>query len=238
MSISRYIPNTITSMNLVCGIIGVVFAFEGRQDIAFIMMLASAVFDFLDGLSARALGAYSEMGKELDSLCDQVSFGVLPSVMMFSLMKELSPDSCLRWTTLAVAVFGALRLAKFNVDERQHMSFIGLPTPACAILCGAICHAATVSPDGMIAQWCSNQFVLPALSIVLCILLVCGIPMISLKFSRQDERRTVVTRIVFACGIACCGIIVALTSGPWSLVAALTICWYILLNVISSLFTK
>ena len=83
MSIKKYIPNAITSMNLVCGIIGVIFAFKARFDLAFYMMIAAAVFDFMDGLAARALGAYSDMGKELDSLCDMVSFGVLPSVMLY-----------------------------------------------------------------------------------------------------------------------------------------------------------
>ena len=98
MSIKKYIPDFITSMNLLCGVIGVVFAFKGRFDLAFYLMLAGAVCDFCDGLVARLLGAYSDLGKELDSLADLVSFGVLPSVMLYSLMKtfmfEIGRASC------------------------------------------------------------------------------------------------------------------------------------------------
>ena len=83
MSIKKHIPNTITLMNLLCGVIGVMAAIVGRTDLAFLLMLAAALFDFCDGLAARLLGAYSPVGKELDSLADMVSFGVLPSVMLF-----------------------------------------------------------------------------------------------------------------------------------------------------------
>ena len=124
--IRKIIPDTITSMNLVCGIIGVVFAFRGRCDIAFVLMLAAAVFDFLDGFAARALDAYSDMGKELDSLCDLVSFGVLPAVMLFNTAKMSCCPEWACWTALAIAVFSAVRLAKFNVDPRQTDGFIGL----------------------------------------------------------------------------------------------------------------
>ncbi len=83
MNIVKHIPNTITSMNLLCGVLGVIFTLDGRIDIAFYLMLAAAVFDFFDGFSARLLKAYSDIGKELDSLADVVSFGVLPSVLAF-----------------------------------------------------------------------------------------------------------------------------------------------------------
>ena len=89
MSLKKYIPNTITSMNALSGCVGVVFALQGRPDIAFLFMLAAAVFDFCDGLAARLLQAYSPMGKELDSLSDMVSFGVLPSMMMVGTMQGL-----------------------------------------------------------------------------------------------------------------------------------------------------
>lgn len=119
-----YIPDFITSMNLLCGVIGVVFAFKCRFDMAFYFMLAAAVFDFLDGFVARLLGAYSDLGKELDSLSDVVSFGVLPSVMLYSLMKTfMFGESLVCWVPLLIAVFSGIRLAKFNVDTRQHSSF-------------------------------------------------------------------------------------------------------------------
>ena len=98
------------------------------------MVLAAAVFDFLDGLAARALDAYSDIGKELDSLCDVVSFGVLPALMLYRTMVDLSGAGVFCCLPLVLAVFSALRLAKFNVDERQHGSFLGLPTPAAAMI--------------------------------------------------------------------------------------------------------
>ena len=117
MNIVKYIPNTITSMNLLCGVLGVIATFSGRLDAAFCLMLAAAVCDFLDGFSARLLKAYSDIGKELDSLSDMISFGVLPSLMMYSLVNQMNPGSWLRFAPLAVAVFSGLRLAKFNVVE-------------------------------------------------------------------------------------------------------------------------
>ena len=137
MTLKKYIPDFITSMNLVCGLIGVIFAFKSRLDLAFYCMLAAAVFDFLDGLAARLLDAYSDLGRELDSLCDLVSFGVLPGLMLCRLMQTYHfDDTWLSWLPLVLAVFSALRLAKFNVDTRQAAGFLGLPTPASGLLCG------------------------------------------------------------------------------------------------------
>lgn len=138
-----YIPDFITSMNLLCGVIGVVFAFKCRFDMAFYFMLAAAVFDFLDGFVARLLGAYSDLGKELDSLSDVVSFGVLPSVMLYSLMKTfMFGESLVCWVPLLIAVFSGIRLAKFNVDTRQHSSFWDFllrRVRCCAHLCHISC---------------------------------------------------------------------------------------------------
>ena len=168
MKLVKYIPDAVTSMNLVCGVIGVIFAFKGRFEYAFPLMLAAAVFDFLDGFAARALHAYSDLGRELDSLCDLVSFGVLPSVMLYKLMCVCSfSEGWLCWTPLLISVFSALRLAKFNVDERQSENFLGLPTPACAILCGALCYFVAFSPAGFLATWCTSPFFIPVLTVVL-----------------------------------------------------------------------
>ena len=133
MSIIRHIPNTITSMNLLLGIMGVICTFDGNFEAAFCLMLAAAVCDFCDGLSARLLGAYSDVGKELDSLADMVSFGLLPSLMLHRLMVSIGGESLLSYIPLIIAVLSAVRLAKFNVDERQTDNFIGLATPACAM---------------------------------------------------------------------------------------------------------
>ena len=165
MQIVKHIPNSITSMNLVSGSIGVIFCLSGDVRTAFVLMIASAVFDFFDGFAARMLGAYSEIGKELDSLADMVSFGLLPALMLHETMVLSGTAGTLSstagtlsgtgnwisWLPLVLAAFSALRLAKFNLDERQHDSFIGLPTPAAAMICGSLAYyvasvAATPAP--------------------------------------------------------------------------------------------
>ena len=231
MKITRYIPDTITSMNLLCGIIGVVFAFKGRFEIAFPMMLGAAVCDFCDGLAARALKAYSDLGKELDSLADMVSFGVLPSVMLYNLMKACSfGESALCFIPLLLAVFSGLRLAKFNIDDRQHESFLGLPTPAAAMLCGSLCYFAASEPTSWFAIWCGGKLFIPALTLALCALLVCEIPMFSLK--KFGDRKP----LRFLVDVAVVVIFVVLMKLNWSLAVLLTFIVYILKNIIYAIF--
>ncbi|MBR6346797.1 MAG: CDP-diacylglycerol--serine O-phosphatidyltransferase [Bacteroidales bacterium] len=176
MKLKSFIPDTITLMNLLSGIIGVIFVFDGRPQLAFVMMLAAACFDFMDGAAARLLKAYSDLGKELDSLSDMVSFGVLPSLMMFC-----CAPSPWRWICLCLALFSALRLAKFNVDTRQSTNFLGIPTPSAAMLSGAVVCYASASPDSMVADFAASVWGLPLLTVILSALLVCEIPMFSLK---------------------------------------------------------
>lgn len=135
-AIKSNIPNAVTCLNLVSGCVGVVFAFRNQFDLVAYCMLASGLFDLLDGLIARALGVSSAIGKELDSLADVVSFGFLPGVIYFQLLSQalLIPDtgplsSWLPYAGFIVTVFSALRLAKFNLDERQQSDFVGLNTP-------------------------------------------------------------------------------------------------------------
>lgn len=229
----KFIPDCITSMNLLCGIIGVVFAFKGRLDIAFLFMLGGAVFDFFDGFAARALGAYSDMGKELDSLSDDVTFGVLPSVMLYKLMCNCTvSDAWYCYIPLLIAVFSGLRLAKFNVDERQHASFIGMPTPACAMLCGALCCFVQATPDGFLARICAIPAVIPAMSLILCYLLVCELPMFSFKFKKDDPSSLKGARIVLASIAAVTAAAVLVLGLDWSLIFFLIVAAYILENVI------
>jgi len=124
-SITRHIPNTVTCLNLFSGCIACVMAFEAEYELAMLFIVLSAVFDFFDGMLARALHAHSKIGKDLDSLADDVSFGVAPSVLVFSLFKEVHYPSLLidfqdyiPYLAFIISVFSALRLAKFNVDER------------------------------------------------------------------------------------------------------------------------
>ena len=178
MSIKKHIPNTITLMNLLCGVIGVMAAVVGRTDIAFFLMLAAALFDFCDGLAARLLGAYSVIGKELDSLCDMVSFGVLPSVMLVyaSVNSSLSPQ-WLSYIPVFLALMSALRLAKFNVDERQGTDFIGVATPTAAIMSGALCYSGIELPG----------WFYPAFAVVMGLLLVSEIPMFGMKIAKGHK---------------------------------------------------
>ena len=194
MSIKKHIPNTITSLNLLCGVIGIICIFDfGRMEVPFIFMLAAVVFDFCDGLAARMLNSYSPVGKELDSLADVVSFGVLPALMMAMVCETTAQGwmGYLSWIPLLIAVFSALRLAKFNIDERQHESFIGLPTPASALICGSFCCIAIYLPESW-DKWL--PVIVAGISILLCILLVCGMPMFSFKFGK-GYKADVVTKM-------------------------------------------
>lgn len=138
--ITRHVPNTLTCLNLFSGCVACVVAFHGSFLGALFFVLLSALFDFLDGLMARLLHAPSPIGKDLDSLADEVSFGVAPSVIVYSLFKEMTYDGPLEslaagfpYLAFLIAVFSALRLAKFNNDARQTVSFVGLPVPAHAL---------------------------------------------------------------------------------------------------------
>ena len=232
----KYIPDCITSMNLACGIIGVVFAFKGRPDIAFILMLAAAAADFLDGLAARALGAYSDLGKELDSLSDLVSFGVLPSVMLYNLSRTcMFGESWICWIPLAIALASGIRLAKFNVDTRQTDSFLGLPTPACAMLVGSLCYYVAADPACFLAEWCAGPVFIPVLSVCLCALLVSEVPMFSLKFHRDDPSVVKGKRMAFAAIVLAAILVCAICGLNWSLIILLSLVLYVVKNLVYSI---
>ena len=232
MKIIRHIPDTITSMNLLCGAVGVICAFEGRLESAFYLMIAAAVFDFLDGFAARALGAHTDIGKELDSLSDMVSFGLLPAIMLHRLMVETGNASAWSYIPLAIAVFSALRLAKFNIDDSQKDNFIGLATPACAMLCGALVHYICKTPDSFLAPWAGTRLFIPVLSLVLCALLVSRIPMFSLKFKAGQK-----DSIVYKLRIGFIGFCVAVTIAiflfglQFSMIFIVAVTGYIIMNI-------
>lgn len=126
----KQIPNAITCANLFSGCVGIVFAFKGELEIAAYFVLLAGIFDFFDGMAARLLNVKSEIGKQLDSLADMVSFGLLPGAVMFQLLKLSNYSSeYLPYLAFIITVFSALRLAKFNIDKRQTEDFIGLNTP-------------------------------------------------------------------------------------------------------------
>ena len=232
MGIRKHIPNTVTSMNLICGIIGVIVALNGNLMLAFILMLAAAVFDFFDGFAARLLKAYSDIGKELDSLADDVSFGVLPAVMLYCIYG--TDLRILRFFPLVLAAFSALRLAKFNLDERQHSSFIGLPTPACAMICGSMVCLAAACPDSFLAMLCMSDVFIPVLTIALSFLLVSNIPMFAMKVATgtQASKGEKTARVVFFAVAAASAAVTVIWKLNWCVIPFVTFVSYVLINVI------
>ena len=194
LKIKNSIPNFITSLNIAAGSLSIIFSFEGLPKEAAYFILAAAGFDFLDGLSARLLNARSDMGKELDSLADIISFGVAPAIIVYHIMKSsllidvLYPHNLETYRMLylfsfvLIPVFSGLRLAKFNVDDRQTSSFIGLPTPANALFFAAIPIVASQNPFEPILFLFYNKDYLLYIIIISSLLLVSPIPMFSFKF--------------------------------------------------------
>jgi len=178
----KHIPNIFTALNIICGFLGVTQAFSSHENgllIACYLVGIAAIFDFIDGMSARLLGAYSDLGKQFDSLADMVSFGLLPGIIMYKLMLVSSPSgSMLPYAATVIPLFSALRLAKFNLGADQEDSFIGLPTPAHAILLASLPLAGYQHVDISILV---NPEVLALLSGITSFLLVSRVPMFSLK---------------------------------------------------------
>lgn len=224
--ITRHIPNVLTCLNLFSGCIAGVMAFESRYELALLFIIISAVFDFFDGLAARALGAHSTIGKDLDSLADDVSFGVAPSLIVFSLFKEMpyptymeGTATWLPYSAFLISVFSALRLAKFNNDTRQTTSFIGLPVPANALFWASLVagyHSLLVSGD-------VHPLCLLAVVCLFSWLLVSEIPMFSLKFKNLSWKDNKVSFIFL---LFCILFLVTLQVRGF----ATCIVWYILLS--------
>ena len=227
MALYKHIPNTITSMNLLAGIMGVIFTLEGRLEWALPLMILAAVFDFCDGLAARFLGAYSPIGGDLDSLADVVSFGVLPALMLYKVLPVDAP-AILRYIPLFVAVMSAVRLAKFNVDDRQTSDFIGLPTPSCAMVCGSLAyflHLEGGVPTG------TGVWLVDAIAVILGLLLVSEVPMFGMKI-KKGHKLLDTKRIAFLILAAACILAVILTKQNWSLAVLAVFSAYIVENLV------
>lgn len=231
----KHIPNFITSMNLFSGCIAIVMAFEGAFIWVVFWVILAAIFDFFDGMSARLLQAPSKIGKELDSLADVVSFGVAPAIAVFIMLRDyttyVEPLINIQWyipyLAFIIPVFSALRLAKFNIDERQTSSFLGLPTPANALFWVSyvygIYNASSVNSIFL--------YITVALITLLSLLMVSEIPMFSFKLKslklKGNEKPIIL--IVFA--------IVFLSI--WGIIGfAWTILAYILISLITAKLKK
>lgn len=217
-------------MNLLCGVVGVILTLGGRPDLGFILMILGAVFDFFDGFAARMLKASSGIGKELDSLADMVSFGVLPSVLLF--VSGGTNVLFLKYFPIILAAFSALRLAKFNIDERQHASFLGLPTPAAAMVCGSLACYVFHVPDSLLASWCEGPVFLPVLALALSLLLVSEIPMFSMKFGVGKAPRIEILKRVIFLGVTLVAVLLTVVFRQhWSLVFLAAFSGYIIVNL-------
>lgn len=190
----HFVPSLFTSLNLVCGIVATYLSLEGRIDLAFLLMFIAAFFDFIDGFAARLLKVCGDFGKELDSLADLISFGLVPGAMLFYLQKtnlgftqiSFGDLSFIQWFYLLVPilipVFSALRLAKFNIDERQKSEFIGVPTPANALFFAALCYSFIFKPESFL-NVLNQPIIISIIILVFSYLLVSEIPLFALKFS-------------------------------------------------------
>lgn len=184
--IKNSIPNTITCLNLLSGVLACIFAFHYGESFgslagfqwAFICIGAAALFDFCDGAAARLLHAYSDLGKELDSLADLISFGLAPALLVFNTIAIANANPFTPWAFIAlfIPVMGALRLAKFNIDTRQTTSFIGLPIPSEAIF-----WIGLVSWINSSASYPGN-IAMAVIIVAMSLMMVSNLPMFSLKF--------------------------------------------------------
>ncbi len=181
----KHIPNTITCMNLLAGSAAIISAFQDKFDQALICILLAAVFDFLDGFAARLLHAYSDIGKELDSLADIVSFGLAPSLIYYNYVHgfwetgEITTYICV--TPLLLSAFAAVRLAKFNLDTRQTENFLGLPVPAAGLFIASMVALADHYPI-QVNTFMTIGWVHVFIVAIISFLMISEVPMFSFKF--------------------------------------------------------
>ena len=238
----RHLPNLITLLNLACGTVAIVLTLEGQWRWAVYLVLAAAVFDFLDGFVARMLKAYSETGKHLDSLADMVSFGVLPAVFIYTLFKNFFLNqpveagkfyTQLQWIVLAsvllVPAFSAIRLARFNSEEDQGSFFYGLPTPAHALFWTGIFWQ--IMQSGSLFGSPLNLFFMWAIMLIMAFHMILPIPMYSLKFEHFRLRGNLIRYLLLLLSV------VILASIGWGGLP-LVILVYILLSLLNLLLAR
>ncbi|SFD69307.1 CDP-diacylglycerol---serine O-phosphatidyltransferase [Thermophagus xiamenensis] len=242
MNLLKHFPNTLTSLNLLLGTIGMFLALQGQPDLTAWCVLLAAVFDFSDGFAARMLNAYSDIGKELDSLADLVSFGLAPAAAYMSLLhygmtqdwninfwQLTSSDRILLLIPFLLTVFSALRLAKFNIDTRQTETFLGLTTTATGMFSVSLVHF--IFTNGGLWPKLASPYVVLGLIAVFCLLLVSEIPMFSLKFKsfcvKGNELRYLLLLI---------GLLSVLFIGIGGI--AVTVLLYVLFSIGKLLFSK
>lgn len=224
----KHIPNTITCCNLISGCIATYFAFQGDFELALLFIVIGAVFDFFDGMSARLLGVSSPIGKELDSLADDITFGFAPSAIVFSYLCTFHIHLLfVPFLAFVMAAFSALRLAKFNLDERQALGFIGLPTPANALFWGSLVLG--LQQQGTYFE--GMEWAIIAGTFVSSYLLVSEIPMFALKFKHWGFKGNEVKYLFL---LSCIPMLILLGVSSFAAIIA----WYVLLSALTNKSTK
>ncbi len=227
----KQIPNIITLLNLLCGVIAIIFVFYFKDNkFASLFIVLGAVFDFFDGMTARALKVSSPIGVELDSLSDVISFGVAPSCIAFSLI-GFDNHGFIALIPLLMALFSSYRLAKFNLDTRQTTSFIGLPTPANAILWLSIPLIDLQTRFHILYDIMSSVYFIVPVSVLMCYLLVSEIPMFSLKFHNLKWKDNSLRFVFLILSAILLGVL-------WFAALPIIIILYIILSVINNLKIK
>ena len=229
MNLKAQLPNFITLLNLLSGVMGIIWVLEGELLYGAYFVLLSATFDFFDGFAARSLKVQSDMGKELDSLADVVSFGVLPGILLYTLTKTQTDSQFLPFLCLIIPLLSAYRLAKFNLDTRQSDRFIGLPTPASALFLTTLPHLAAKWPE--MATWLNSPIALVVIAWITSLLLVAELPLIALKFKNSSLTDNSYRYGLLVIG-AVCLIWLQLAGIPLVILA------YLLLSGIENIFSK
>ena len=222
----KHIPNFLTCCNLICGCLGIVFILEGRALPAAYFVWAACIFDFFDGFAARWLKVASPIGKELDSLADMVSFGVLPSFVMYKMLQESGSFQALPYLGFLIAVFSALRLAIFNIDETQRDGFKGLATPANTIFISSLPLI-----SGEAGDWLYEPSVLLIITVLFSFLLVSRIDIFALKFKNFSWTDNKI-RFIFL------GLSILLLVGFQLVAIPLIIILYILLALVDNVISR
>jgi CDP-diacylglycerol--serine O-phosphatidyltransferase len=223
--LKKHIPNTITCCNLISGCIATYYAFQGDFLMALLFIIIGAVFDFFDGMSARLLGVSSPIGKELDSLADDITFGFAPSAIVFGFLSPLTShlSPLIAFLAFIMAAFSALRLAKFNLDERQALDFIGLPTPANALFWGSL----IVGLQQHDIAFSGMEWVILAGTFISSYLLIAEIPMFALKFKHWGWKGNEI-KYIFV--LSCIPLLLFLGVSGFAAIIA----WYVVLSVIAN----
>lgn len=237
MPLLRQVPNLISLLNLLCGVLAVIFAVHNNLAIAALFVLAGIFFDFFDGLAARLLGVQGDLGKQLDSLADVVTSGVAPGIVMFQLLGGDQADffttafsdegNLLPFLGLLIPLSAAYRLANFNIDARQSTSFIGLPTPAAALLVVSLPLISTYQPTASLQGLIDSNWFLIAVTLLVVHLMNAPLALFSLKFQHFTWKDNRLKGIFLLCSL--CALCL------WQLIAIpVIIVGYILLSVLGN----